>query len=88
MSILWLSIVENSKTVTISLLGYPHTPHMGALSGRGLGGPSHMPQKIIGYVKSGNSKSEYFKIDLNFSFRVASDSIIEKPWSTLRGSEI
>ena len=56
MSILWFSIVENSKTITIFHLGYPHTPHKGTLSGRGLGGPSPMPHKIIFYVTSGNSK--------------------------------
>ena len=85
MSILWLSIVENSKTITISLLGYPHTLHMGALSERGLGGPSPMPQKIIGYVKSGNSKSEYSKNDLYFPFSVASESTIGQLWDTLMG---
>ena len=58
---------------------------MDGLSGRGLGGPSPMPQKILGYVKSGNSKSEYFKNDLNFPFRVASDSTIGQLWDTLMG---
>ena len=58
---------------------------MGALSERGLGGPSPMPQKIIGYVKSGNSKSEYSKNDLYFPFSVASESTIGQLWDTLMG---